>query len=120
MTPIDSYAIELLNGKHEGNGSLTFRFDSPATARRLFEDLSQLDDGTLEVSSILADAPTLSAYKLVLGWSHALSGVVHGHPRLQDGNKVVTSQLFFLDPQLGLARTMNRWYRLDGSGHGGH
>ncbi|WFU89071.1 hypothetical protein QA644_08520 [Rhizobium sp. CC1099] len=99
---------------------MTFRFDSPATARRLFDDLRQLDDGTLDVSSVLAEAPTLSGYKLVLGWSHALCGTVHGHPRLQDGNKVVTSQLFFLDEQLGLARTMNRWYRLGGSGHRGH
>ncbi|NVP57586.1 DUF6634 family protein [Mycoplana rhizolycopersici] len=99
---------------------MTFRFDSPATARRLFDDLTQLDDGTLDVSAVLADAPTLSDHKLVLGWAHALSGVVHGHPRLPDGNKVVTSQLFFLDPQLGLALTMNRWYRLGGSGHGGH
>ena len=99
---------------------MTFRFDSPATTRRLFDDLRRIDDGTLDVPSILADAPTLSDYKLVLGWSHALSGVVHGHPRLQDGHEVVTSQLFYLDPQLGLARTMNRWYRLGRSGRGGH
>lgn len=99
---------------------MTFRFDNPATALRLFDDLRRVDDGTLDTSSVLADAPTLSTYKLVLGWSHALSGVVHGHPRLQDGHEVVTSQLFYLDPQLGLARTMNRWYRLGGSGHRGH
>lgn len=99
---------------------MTFRFDSPATTRRLFDDLRQLDDGTLDISSVLADAPALSDHKLVLGWSHALSGVVHGHPRLPDGNKVVTSQLFFLDPQLGLARTMNRWYRLGGAVRQGH
>ncbi|MDK1376835.1 MULTISPECIES: DUF6634 family protein [unclassified Sinorhizobium] len=97
---------------------MTFRFDSPAIALQLFEALRRLDDGTLDVSAVLAEAPTISGYKLVLGWSHALSGVVHGHPRLQDGNKIVTSQLFYLDPQLGLARTMNRWYRLGGSRHG--
>ncbi|MVA33950.1 DUF6634 family protein [Agrobacterium vitis] len=99
---------------------MTFRFDNPASALRLFDDLRQLDDGTLDITSVLADAPTLSAHNLVLGWSHALSGVVHGHPRLQDGNKIVTSQLFYLDPQQGFARTMNRWYRLGGSGHGMH
>ncbi|MBP1871886.1 hypothetical protein J2Z19_001598 [Ensifer adhaerens] len=97
---------------------MTFRFDSPETALRLFDDLTQLNDGTLDIPSALADAPTLSAHKLVLGWSHALSGVVHGHPHLQDGKKIVTSQLFFLDQHLGLARTMNRWYRLGGSKHG--
>lgn len=99
---------------------MTYRFESPAITRRVFEDLTRLDDGTLDIPSVLADAPMLSAYKLVLGWSHALSGVVHGHPRLQDGSKVVTSQLFFLDPRLGLARTMNRWYRLDASEREGY
>lgn len=99
---------------------MTFRFDNPATARRLLDDLTRLEDGTLDVSSVLADAPTLSGHKLVLGWAHALCGVVHGHPRLQDGREIVTSQLFYFDPQLGLARTMNRWYRLARSTHGGH
>lgn len=102
------------------DGSLTFRFDNPATAPRLLDDRTRLDDGALDVSSILADAPTLTGHKLVLGWAHALSGVVHGHPRLQNGHEIVTSQLFYLDPQLGLARTMNRWYRLGRSSHGEH
>ncbi len=99
---------------------MTFRFDCPATVLRLFDDLRKLDDGTLDVASVLAHAPEISDYKLVLGWSHALSGVVHGHPRLQGGNKIITSQLFYLDPQLGLARTMSRWYRLGDSRRAGH
>lgn len=99
---------------------MTYRFDSPATVLRLFDDLTKLDDGTLDIASVLAHAPEISDYKLVLGWSHALSGRVQGHPRLEDGNKVITSQLFYLDPGLGLARTMNRWYRLGGSVRGGH
>ncbi|QHG74690.1 MULTISPECIES: DUF6634 family protein [Ensifer] len=99
---------------------MTFRFDCPATVLQLLDDLRKLDDGTLDVASVLAHAPEISDYKLVLGWSHALSGVVQGHPRLQDGNKVITSQLYYLDPLLGLARTMNRWYRLGGSVREGH
>jgi hypothetical protein len=38
-----------------------------------------------------------------------------GHPLL--GNKDIhTSQLFFIDPDVGLARTFSRWYRLGARG----
>ncbi|ASY62555.1 hypothetical protein SJ05684_c10990 [Sinorhizobium sojae CCBAU 05684] len=47
-----------------------------------------------------------------MGHAFALTGIVQGHPRIDDGRRVVTSQLFYLDPNLGIARTMNRWYRL--------
>lgn len=40
-----------------------------------------------------------------------LLGSATGHPLL--GNKDIhTSQLFFIDPSVGLARTYSRWYRL--------
>lgn len=91
---------------------MTFRFDNPTTVWRSLKDLRQIDDGTLDVSSVLTAAPILSAYNLVIGGSHALSGQIHGHPRPQDENKDVASELFFLDPRLGFARTMNPWYQL--------
>ncbi|WP_431355661.1 DUF6634 family protein [Agrobacterium vaccinii] len=71
-----------------------------------------MESGTLDTDRILAGAPVLSHYKLVLGWSHALKGVVQGHPSLPDGREIVTSQLIYLDPNLGLARTLSRWYRV--------
>ncbi|MEA1842969.1 DUF6634 family protein [Agrobacterium tumefaciens] len=58
------------------------------------------------------ETPILRNYKPIIGKAFALSGVVSGHPRLADGHEVITSQLFYLDEDRGLARTMNRWYRL--------
>lgn len=91
---------------------MTFRFAEPSVVRRIFDDLTQVHDGTLDVAAIRAQAPTLDSYRLVLGWSHALRGVVHGHPSLVDGGDIVTSQLVYLDTSNGLARTASRWYRL--------
>lgn len=91
---------------------MTFRFAEPSVVRRIFDDLTQIEDGKLDVEAIRAHAPKLDNYRLVLGWSHALRGVVHGHPLLADGGDIVTSQLVYLDTSLGLARTASRWYEL--------
>ena len=40
-----------------------------------------------------------------------LKGLVENHPILDDG-LIQTSQVFFIDPSSGLARTYSRWYRL--------
>jgi hypothetical protein len=91
---------------------LTFRFAEPSVVRRIFDDLTKIEDGKLNIEEIRAHAPKLNNYRLVLGWSHALRGVVHGHPLLADGGDIVTSQLVYLDTSLGLARTASRWYEL--------
>lgn len=50
-------------------------------------------------------------------WSNSLrtvptlSGFGAGHPTFRNG-EIHTSQLFFIDPDVGLARTFSRWYRL--------
>jgi hypothetical protein len=41
-----------------------------------------------------------------------LFGKMNGHPTIQDGKIGATTELFFHDPKVGLARTFNRWYRL--------
>jgi hypothetical protein len=84
--------------------------DSRAT-ERLLEDIRRANADEIELSDI-ANAPLLDGYRAVLGRAYALSGIVSGHPRLQDGKEIITSQLFFLDPNRGIARTMNNWYRL--------
>jgi hypothetical protein len=91
---------------------MTFKFDNPSVVRQILSDLQQIEDGTLDMRAIIAEAPVLDGYKLVLGWSHALKGIVSGHPSLPDEREVVTSQLLYLDPTLGIARTMSRWYRV--------
>ncbi|WP_342636300.1 DUF6634 family protein [Rhizobium leguminosarum] len=78
---------------------------------RLLNDLRCAELG--EFGSIPIDeTPILRNYKPVIGRAFALKGIVSGHPRLTDGRDIVTSQLFYLDEDRGLARTMNRWYRL--------
>ncbi|NKL91700.1 DUF6634 family protein [Rhizobium leguminosarum] len=84
--------------------------DSQAT-ERLLEDIRRANAGEIE-RGIIANAPLLDSYRAVLGRAYALSGIVSGHPRLHDGKEIITSQLFYLDPDRGIARTMNNWYRL--------
>ncbi|MBB3411903.1 hypothetical protein FHT87_005870 [Rhizobium sp. BK316] len=45
-----------------------------------------------------------------------LMGVMSGHPSIKDGPGV-TSELFFLDRERKLARTLSRWYRFDDGLH---
>ncbi|WP_349434310.1 hypothetical protein [Pararhizobium sp. A13] len=42
-----------------------------------------------------------------------LLGRMTGHPTIADNNPGVTSEVYFLDENLGLARTLSRWYRLE-------
>ncbi len=84
--------------------------DSRAT-ERLLEDIRRANAGQIEIGAI-ANAPLLDSYRAVLGRAYALKGIVTGHPRLEDGKEIITSQLFYLDPDRGVARTMNNWYRL--------
>ena len=41
-----------------------------------------------------------------------LIGRTLGHPSIGDGRPALSSELFYLDPERGIARTMSRWYRL--------
>ena len=41
-----------------------------------------------------------------------LVGVASGHPRISDGKPLLSSELYYLDPERGFARTFSRWYRL--------
>lgn len=41
-----------------------------------------------------------------------LVGRMTGHPTVGDGRLGATTELFYLDERLGIARTLNRWYRL--------
>lgn len=91
---------------------MTFVFDNPDTMRRVLRDLEDLESGALDTAKIMTKAPLLEDHRLVLGWCHAMKGIVTGHPLLPDGNEVVTSQLIYMNPDIGLARTLSRWYRL--------
>jgi hypothetical protein len=54
----------------------------------------------------------LAQWKPGLHFVTHLTGRVHGHPLIADGRQIATSQLFYLNEELGLARSLSRWYRL--------
>jgi hypothetical protein len=81
---------------------LIYRLIDNGAVLRLLEDLRRTDIGQPDLAAIAA-APLLENYKAAIGPAYALSGIVSGHPRLLDGREIVTSQLFYLDPELGLA-----------------
>lgn len=49
-----------------------------------------------------------------------LVGRPTGHPRLDDGSPIFTSELYFLDQERNVARTFSRWYRLGGEAAPGY
>jgi hypothetical protein len=76
----------------------------------LAEDLRLVAEG--KFPSPLEQMPVLLDWNLSARLVPHLVGCAAGHPIL--GNRhISTSQLFFLDAELGLARTLSRWYRLD-------
>ena len=44
-----------------------------------------------------------------------LAGHMFGHPEIDNGSPGFTSELFYLDPERRVARTLSRWYRLGGA-----
>jgi len=80
--------------------------------RRLLADLERIRDGEHPDESVLADAPTIDHWSLAERRTVALVGKVDDHPTIKNGRQVCTSDLFFLAPELGYARTFNRFYAL--------
>jgi hypothetical protein len=42
-----------------------------------------------------------------------LAGTSTGHPDIRDGAPTITSEVFFIDTERRLARSLSRWYLLD-------
>ncbi len=93
-----------------------YTFAGADTLSRLTDDIRRTVSQGFD-PSMLADAPFLDEYTLVPQSSAALTGIVTGHPRIADGHRCFSTQVFYLDTARGLARTLNRWYRL-GRRHG--
>lgn len=79
-----------------------------ATLKSLADDLEKIGQ--------CADAPSpaVAINSWALGWRSVpcLLGRPIGHPSVGDGRACLSSELFYLDPGRGIARTMSRWYRL--------
>ncbi|RWX13635.1 hypothetical protein EHI42_19770 [Rhizobium hidalgonense] len=76
--------------------------------RRLADDLEDID------ACVVARPPATS----INSWAIAqravpcLIGRPMGHPVVSDGKSACSSELFYLDAERGIARTMSRWYSL--------
>lgn len=74
---------------------------SPFDCRRLYNDRT------------LASAPLLENWRRVVRPMPCLEGLVTGHPSLPGRRRaIVTSDLWLFSEELGLARSLSRWFRL--------
>lgn len=81
--------------------------------RQLADDLENLDTcDSAESSGVL-----LMDWALMERAVPCLVGRPIGHPGIVDGRAACTSQLFYIDENRGVARTLSRWYRLAPPGH---
>ena len=76
------------------------------------EDIARDLRGLNTSSPILPTSPVeISHWFLSASPVLAISGIASGHPKL--GTKpIATTQLYYIDTERGLARTLNTWYRL--------
>jgi len=77
----------------------------------LSADLLAIEAGRLPTARQLREAPLITSWIVGHRPEPILIGDVVGHPGIADG-PAFTSGLYFADPQLGIARTLSRWYRL--------
>lgn len=90
---------------------MKFAYLSAQDAQRLSTDLRAVEGG-LVLPMSFDTAPILEAHQMYSRRTACLSGYVFGHPSLGDGREIMTSQLIYMDTEAGIARTVNRWYRL--------
>lgn len=82
--------------------------------RRLSEDLTGIVDGSRPTADELANAVAMDGFSFNQRSVPCLVGTAQNHPRL--GTRLITtSQLFAVDPHGRWARTLSRFYCLDGS-----
>lgn len=90
---------------------MKFAYLNAEDAQRLSADLRSVEAGITHTLS-LHTAPVLEAHQMYSRRTACLSGYVFGHPSLGDAREIMTSQLMYIDTEIGIARTLNRWYRL--------
>ncbi len=77
------------------------------TLRCLADDLESIADDVEALPAVAINSWALSQRSVP-----CLMGRTLGHPSIGDGRPALSSELFYLDPERGIARTMSRWYRL--------
>jgi hypothetical protein len=79
---------------------------------KLLCDIRNLHAGESPSSESLEAAPIIEQWSYGLVPAGCLIGSVRGHPILGNRIRIHTSQLVFIDPDHGWARTWSRYYRL--------
>lgn len=80
--------------------------------RTLVRDLDRIHHGDHPDSADLADAPAIHGWSITRRPEACLIGTMRGHPKIADGSLGATSGLWLLAPELGYARSLNRFYLL--------
>jgi len=76
--------------------------------RRLADDLADLE----HCHGAISPSAAFNTWTLGKRVVPCLVGRALGHPSITDGKAAFSSELFYFDPDRGIARTMSRWYRL--------
>ncbi|MDX1000801.1 hypothetical protein GOE08_06900 [Sinorhizobium medicae] len=79
-----------------------------ASLRRLADDLADID----QCAEANAPAAAMNSWTLGQRVVPCLIGRPIGHPAISSGRPACSSELFYLDLDRGIARTLSRWYRL--------
>ncbi len=79
---------------------------------KLVEDLVHIRDGKPPNEEALQAAPHLEGWALRWRTVPCLTGLVSGHPHIEDGDNCTTTEVWALAPKLGYARTTSRFYSL--------
>ncbi|WP_245440626.1 hypothetical protein [Rhizobium phaseoli] len=75
--------------------------------RRLADDLENVDRIESAIPQVAINSWSMASRRVP-----CLVGRTLAHPSIQDGNAAASSELFYLDRDRGIARTLYRWYRL--------
>lgn len=88
------------------NGDLS---EDASRLEQLARDLRAIASGNLKIDD--ATCIELANWRLTYRRALSLHGMSIGHPTL--GTKLIqTSEVYFIDLDRGVARTLSRWYRL--------
>jgi hypothetical protein len=90
-----------------------YLFGMPRTevVRRL-RDLADDLDATAERDDIGVSSVVIYDWALAKRAVPCLIGRAKGHPTIEDGHPMFSSELYYLDEERGIARTLSRWYQL--------
>ncbi|WP_240533444.1 hypothetical protein [Sinorhizobium fredii] len=90
-----------------------YLFGMPRTevVRRL-RDLADDLDQTAKRDDIGASSVVIYDWALAKRAVPCLIGRAKGHPTIEDGHPLFSSELYYLDEERGIARTLSRWYQL--------